>query len=311
MTDKIVDLNTDPADRLKIFATLSNKTNVYVGRATSYAMAEMLVTAFRANPQPTEAAGWRDLQFVRDACSHTAAERSDRPQCNPKPETTADSEPIMWRPNEEYGTSANRFKGTEPKMTLNQAMKDCLDETYRKIKFAGDKPDSPELSQPIRPLSKAEYEELAVKGYDLPELSLLVIDLGNCCVVKVEKCETGKGEDVARMPPIHEIAGEKGEPFLTGNKWLDRRTFAQVREAIDAKPVPRIERMVGQDRYLLFQEKAQRSGYPNPSAIYQAEYDALSALAGHELPVWSGGAWEDLGCNVMATDIRMWRFTRK
>jgi len=135
---------------------------------------------------------------------------------------------------------------------------------------------------------------------DSPELSLLVVDFGECCAVYHEHgaswCLTVANQEY--------LFDDYCDMFAV------KAPFAAVREAISQAPVPRIERMKGQDRYLLFQEKAQRSGYPNPSAIYQAEYAALSQLAGHELPVWSGGTWKQLW-NPSDLDLpfQAWRYT--
>ena len=111
-----------------------------------------------------------------------------------------------------------------------------------------------------------------------PSLQLLVIDLGgNQCVVKVEK---GDQVHIAHGTSGHLIFGLGVVPM----------PFTELREAIEGvKPVPRIERV--DESYHVWGEPS--SAIPLVH-LSKYSYNALSALAGKPLPIWTGGTWEDL-----------------
>lgn len=127
----------------------------------------------------------------------------------------------------------------------------------------------------------AKYEQAREKDM-ATELQLLVIDMGNAVVVKVEKGEValkiGNGLWLCNTEPA-----KATQVFY--------RDFQTVREAIDgAKPVPRIERCdTTEQSYAITNVDGDGVGI-----LYQTAYDALSKLAGKPLPIWTGGTWEDL-----------------
>lgn len=129
--------------------------------------------------------------------------------------------------------------------------------------------------------------------------SLLVIDLGDSCVVKIEK-----GDD-----PMLQFE----HLYYSGNSpHLFPRTFEQVRDAIDQQlasgepPLPRIEHY-GNDMLLIVSGMRplrlgggdiDLSAEPAPDILQLtvSGYNALSELAGHPLPIWSPrkGNWTEL-----------------
>jgi len=122
------------------------------------------------------------------------------------------------------------------------------------------------------------------------ELSLLIIDFGDSCVVKVEKGDVGN---------IGVCLGV----LFQGDYCLIHSSFTEVRAAIDAldgeKPVPRIERnnIGALDRYLCY------GGAAAPYPINGIAYDALCKLAGHPIPIYEpkAGKWEQLF--VLSSDV--------
>ena len=150
-------------------------------------------------------------------------------------------------------------------------------------------------------------------------LSLLVIDLGDSCVVKVERGEWYVSKD---SPSTY---------FITGEVKVLEQPFAAVRDAIDSqdKPVPRIERadVSGNERYRVVWND---SAYPIPVNVL----DALSGVVGKPLPIYepTEGKWERLnthdwtqakkdageagyGINTHSFEeavcpVKIWRYTR-
>lgn len=114
-------------------------------------------------------------------------------------------------------------------------------------------------------------------------LSLLIIDMGDCCVVKVEK---------GTWHP------DGGPHEYHRNHYLLSWTFTDLRAALDDAPVPRIEASWSQNGsgdivpngyYVYVDNNDRNEHWP------QSRYDALSQLAGKPLPVWEGnGKWEEL-----------------
>ncbi len=140
-------------------------------------------------------------------------------------------------------------------------------------------------------------------------LSLLVIDLGDSCVVKVEQGEITTHHNLFKY--LTEIGFWHSKVHLITSK-----SFAAVRDAIDSqdKPVPRIERYKPStlDDYILICDPYDRAGFTanGRRVITRKELDALSQLAGHPLPIWDGGGkWTLLKGSEMP-GIAMFRYTR-
>ncbi len=124
---------------------------------------------------------------------------------------------------------------------------------------------------------------------DSPELSLslLVVDAGECCFLRVEQGRL----DTKILP--NEIGG-------LGYRILPA-PFAAVRSAIDASaepPVPRIEKIEGYfeedpdvEMYDVFFNPERYSGH---DVIGKAFFDTFCQLAGKPLPIWEGGEWKQL-----------------
>ena len=122
-------------------------------------------------------------------------------------------------------------------------------------------------------------------------LSLLVIDLGDSCVVKVEK------GDVSELP--QRIAGAQ-------RTWNDAlfvvstpfHGFDGIREEVDGdKPLPRIEKNLPCNKPYtgIYQLITSEDDDAKMHTLYQHEIDALSELAGKPLPIWDGGGtWTEL-----------------
>ena len=134
------------------------------------------------------------------------------------------------------------------------------------------------------------------------ELQLLVIDLGDCCVVKVEK---------GTMPRTSNDINKDLRFF--GKQSIVHVTFDRFREAIDQKPVPRIE--VDGNRMNYY--RVVTDHVLESPLICLDTYKALSQLAGKPLPVWEGGKWERLPKTseyisdpLDDTGVKIWRYTR-
>lgn len=122
-------------------------------------------------------------------------------------------------------------------------------------------------------------------------LSLLIIDMGDCCVVKAAKGSVRVGRYDSLEDEI-----TKGLDMVEGDVQVTQMPFADLRAALDEAPVPRIERVVcgkgtvgeGQTVYHIYAS----DGW---DAVDSVAYDALLQLAGHPLPIWEGnGTWEQL-----------------
>ena len=130
-------------------------------------------------------------------------------------------------------------------------------------------------------------------GVGEPELSLLIIDLGNNqCVVKAERFTPS-------LPSGDWWLGVGGEAHdahsfqfkEAGTVHLVDYPFADVRSAIDGeKPLPRLEQDNADNKgsYVLYEDSDTQEYLAKPT------YDALSKLAGHPLPIWTGGTWTRL-----------------
>ena len=133
------------------------------------------------------------------------------------------------------------------------------------------------------------------------ELDVLVIDLGDYCVVKVEK-----GEIAFKIGEILWLLYESQAKLMY-------KDFNAIREAIEQKPVPRIE----VDRNSMNYYRVVTDHVLESPLICLDTYKALSQLAGKPLPVWEGGEWERLPKTseyiddpLKGTGVAIWRFTR-
>lgn len=143
-----------------------------------------------------------------------------------------------------------------------------------------------------------------------PTLSLMVIDLGESCVVKVEK---GDVTTFWTMLWLKFRAPVGSKLTYTDGTQVVGYPFEKVREAIDGgeKPVPRIE-MDNADKkgsYTLYEDS------DTTEYIAKDTYDALSLITGCPLPVYEAtGVWEELTekPNVCFEQlpVTIWRYTR-
>ncbi len=136
------------------------------------------------------------------------------------------------------------------------------------------------------------------KSMNEPELQLLIIDMGDCCVVKVEQGRWDGGKLLCRGGRTDSVK-------------VFYEPFTVLREAIEQKPVPRIEADLTDD-YRVFVSETEVQSEP----ICRETYNALSQLAGKPLPVWSGGTWTEVvrAGNMVEgypqTDFSVWRYER-
>ncbi len=147
------------------------------------------------------------------------------------------------------------------------------------------------------------YESLVGEASTPPELQLLVIDLGDSCVVKVEQGAVNIQE--VQLGPINT------DSLYRRGITISELAFTQLRSAIDGeKPVPRIERHNSTGLSVHYTHRFDGTNYEN---IGQDAYAALSELAGKPLPIWTDGTWEDLlpkkglGWEL---PLGIWRYTR-
>ena len=148
----------------------------------------------------------------------------------------------------------------------------------------------------------AKYVGLDAKptAVDEPELQLLVIDMGDCCVVRVEQGEID-------LPPYlsSHTAHDDGVPVVVDVP------FTELRSAIDGeKPVPRIESESGGGHELHF---LGANDVPCTTYIGGNAQKALESLFGKPLPIYEGGKWEDLHPKTglgWEMPVGIWRFTR-
>lgn len=131
------------------------------------------------------------------------------------------------------------------------------------------------------------------------ELQLLVIDAGECCFLKVEK---GRFETMLFDDDI----GGLGFRIIS-------HPFTKLREALEQKPVPRIEVDGGRMNYY----RVVTDHVLESPLICPDTYKALSQLAGKPLPVWEGGKWtrlpktsEYISDPLDDTGVKIWRYTR-
>jgi hypothetical protein len=134
------------------------------------------------------------------------------------------------------------------------------------------------------------------------ELQLLVVDFGNCCAVRVEK---GRVEFI-------DVDGSKVS-LIAGGPIISHQPCDKLREAIDQKPVPRIERNDPVGYRFISGNQPADGGH----IWLSQEYDALTNLAGKPLPVWEGGKWtrlpktsEYISDPLDDTGVKIWRYTR-
>jgi hypothetical protein len=168
-----------------------------------------------------------------------------------------------------------------------------------------------------------------------PALSLLIIDLGDSCVVKVDRNHTDC--DILEVPWIgHSMSDVKDNDYKTqmsmkigGWHMLNSTYLKDVKAAIDAQfvvepPVPRIEFESGERRYYLHYDR-EGMGLSRRSFTEEA-YASLSLLAGHPLPIYdpatvSKGVWTQLAGSLVDLDSEyptneigveaIWRFEVK
>lgn len=131
------------------------------------------------------------------------------------------------------------------------------------------------------------------------ELQLLVIDAGECCFLKVEK---GRFETMLFDDDI----GGLGFRIIS-------HPFTKLREALEQKPVPRIEVDGGRMNYY----RVVTDHVLESPLICPDTYKALSQLAGKPLPVWEGGKWtrlpktsEYISDPLDDTGVKIWRYKR-
>ena len=131
------------------------------------------------------------------------------------------------------------------------------------------------------------------------ELQLIIIDAGECCFLKVEK---GRFETMLFDDDI----GGLGFRIIS-------HPFTKLREALEQKPVPRIE--VDGNRMNYY--RVVTDHVLESPLICLDTYKALSQLAGKPLPVWEGGKWERLPKTseyisdpLDDTGVKIWRYTR-
>jgi hypothetical protein len=130
------------------------------------------------------------------------------------------------------------------------------------------------------------------------ELQLLVIDLwNNHCVAKAEKGRLNvsvKGADIT----LDENASLHFDIPLS-----------VLREAIDQKPVPRIEYR-DFDYHLIWDES---EVYGDKVIGGTGAFDALSEIVGKPLPIWKGGEWTQISVESngqVGESIGIWRYKR-
>ena len=136
-----------------------------------------------------------------------------------------------------------------------------------------------------------------------PSLSLLVIDLGDSCVVKEER---------GQLPNLPESIGviTHGDSH-TGDTFLVSTDFPELRSAIDGeRPVPRIERGNG-GGYRLF-DCNDKFGHE----LCEDAFRVYQETVGKPLPIYECGKWERLDGKFNPMDaygelpVKVWRYRR-
>ncbi len=147
------------------------------------------------------------------------------------------------------------------------------------------------------------------KCYPSPSLQLLVIDLGESCVVKVEK--GGTQEDYTRLGGCI-----TGDALATGHSFIRYEPFDKVKAAIDAmegdKPdgsQPFIQKDSDVDYHVYVPSQNSYASFD----IKRVQYDALCDIAGIKIPIWTGGTWKLLVAKENVHEdypFEVWRFTK-
>jgi len=140
-----------------------------------------------------------------------------------------------------------------------------------------------------------------------PTLQLLVIDLGDSCVVRMEKGTL----DVLDPSDMHQ---------MDGGVYAINMPFPQLRSAIDGeKPVPRIETELNQSGYTDYILRYKDGDTICVQFLTQSQFTTLSELAGKPLPIYECGKWDELialqskdeyGDWIDKRDFTAWRYTR-
>lgn len=162
--------------------------------------------------------------------------------------------------------------------------------------FVGEKAMTPDMKITFPPMIEGQTDWKVVGvGVD-PELQLLVIDMGDTCVVKVEKGHW----DVSTLIYPSDV-------WTTESVNVMRFPFSRIREAIEQKPIPRIEYR-DSDYHLVWDES---EVYGDKVIGGTGAFNALSELAGKPLPIWEGGVWEELNKTERErSGLSVWRYTR-
>jgi hypothetical protein len=151
------------------------------------------------------------------------------------------------------------------------------------------------------------------------KLQLLVIDMGDACVVKVEKGDKSwlkYRDDHIATSAFQMVTGDL-RVFRFDTELSRFRSFTDLRAAIEAeveKPLPRIERTVGgcMFAYDLHLGRVQDCPEKRFGLMYD-DYDALTKLAGKPLPIYEGGTWKRVATGKHSNNEGMpdiWRFTK-
>ena len=155
--------------------------------------------------------------------------------------------------------------------------------------------------------SDCTYESIAGEASTPSELQLLVIDLGDCCVVKVEKGNFDWSYCI------------KGGCFRAevGAVRVHDSSFPELRSAIDGeKPVPRIETELNQSGYTDYILRYKDGDTICVQFLTQSQFTTLSELAGKPLPIYECGKWERLDGKFNPMDaygelpVKVWRYRR-
>jgi len=148
---------------------------------------------------------------------------------------------------------------------------------------------------PLDDLEQADEHKQTMK----PTLSLLVIDLGDECYVRVEK---------GSMP--HTSTDPFKDKGFYGKSSVVKCTFPELRKAIDGeKPIPRLERDIDEDGTHI---RVMNNGPVTNFGEYA--YKVLCEIAGQEIPIYDCGLWTRLTSPRQYgdddTDIAIWRYRR-
>jgi len=158
-----------------------------------------------------------------------------------------------------------------------------------------------------------QYENDKAEPQGKPELSLslLIVDFGESCVLRIENSVY---PDVQRLLKGFNVKW----PRRTVDPFVVEHSLADIRSAIDAlegeKPVPRIERDDDGGCRIIMPDDNLATGTLSYFLKPQG-FDALSELAGKPLPIYKAGEWMQLqaGVGAFQTDLPFtaWRYTRQ